>query len=151
MCDNCAGSPSFRICAFWCFSVLFRGWYRLGWTTKHHNALKSTTLRAFWCFLVLCRYLFVLCACFEAFCLVRLSCRQTCPPPLKSCAFWRFFVIGIGLGGCQSAIKYQEARLSVLFGAFWCFLVVLMRLRGRQSCSSPPIQYPCFLVLFGAF
>ena len=33
--------------AFQCFLVLFRGCYRLGWTKKDHNALKSTTLRAF--------------------------------------------------------------------------------------------------------
>ena len=32
---------------FQCFLVLFRGFYWLGWTTKDHNALKSTTLRAF--------------------------------------------------------------------------------------------------------
>ena len=140
MCNNCAGSPSFRICAFWCFSVLFRGWYRLGWTTKHHNALKSTTLRAFWCFLVLCRYLFFWCACFED--------KRGPPPPLKSRAFWCFLVLFRDWYRLRWVSKRHKAPKSTTLRAFWCFLVVLMRLRGRQSWSSPPFNIRAFWCFF---
>ena len=70
------------------------------------------------------------------------------PPPLKSGAFRCFLVLFRDWYRLRWVSKRHKAPKSTTLRAFWCFLVVSMRLRGRQSCSSPPIQYPCFLVLF---
>ena len=54
VCDNCAGSSSFRICAFWCFSVLFRGWFRFACVTiaVARPPSESVLFGAFRCFFV---------------------------------------------------------------------------------------------------